>query len=278
MVLSKPTVFDARARVRTDREDSQINLLVCGQEARRFLSFIRQTIKEIVSDFTNLKYDELIQIPASEEYRSYSDVTSYEEAGEKEMFISKLKRRVSVSEILDGVEDASMRDKLAQTPVKAFISYSHADSEGLVELRSALSPLERLNKLTIWDDKAIDAGADWEKEIFSALDNADIVICLISSDFIKSDFCSSKELTVAMKGHDIGKTIVIPIRYRSCDWADSPISLLQSPGHGWICSDEDRDIAWTNVSKGLRPVLDKVKRRKFSSRDDLMKKADYIAL
>ena len=278
MVLYKPTVFDARARVRTDREDSQINLLVCGHEARRFLSFIRQTIKEIVNDFAKLKYDELIQIPESKVFKSYSDVTSHEEAGENEMFISELKRKVSVSEILDGVEDSSMRDELAQTPVKAFISYSHKDLEGLSELRSALSPLERLNKLTIWDDKAIDAGEDWEKEIFSALDNADIVICLISSDFVNSEFCSSKELSVAMKGHDMDKKIVIPIRYRSCDWEGLPISQLQSPGDGWIFSDEHRDIAWTKVSKGLRPVLDKVKRRKFSSRDDLMNKADYIAL
>jgi internalin A len=278
MVLFKPTVFDAHARVRTDREDSQIDLLVCGQEARRFLSFIRQTIKEIVNDFAKLKYDELIQIPESKVFKSYSDVTSHEEAGENEMFISELKRKVSVSEILDGVEDSSMRDKLAQTPVKAFISYSHKDSDGLGQLRAALSPLERLNKLDIWDDRAIDAGVDWDKEIFSELENADIIICLISADFVNSDFCYDKELGVALKEHEIGKKVVIPIRYRSCDWSELPISRLQSPGDGWIYSKEDKDIEWTKFSKSLRPVLDKVKQRKFNSREDLMKKGDLSSL
>lgn len=103
--------------------------------------------------------------------------------------IGKLTQTFSANGLLDGVEEASMRDKVAQLLVKTFISYSSKDRAFLVdELIPVLAPLYRLNKLKLWHDRTIDAGSDWEKEIMSNLAEADIVLCLVSSDFINSDF------------------------------------------------------------------------------------------
>ena len=160
-----------------------------------------------------------------------------------------------------------MRSAQAQTPVKAFISYSHKDSDFLAELKSALSPLVRLNKLELWDDHAIDAGKEWEPEIMRQLQQADIVLCLVSSDFIKSDFCWKKEFETALEGHGKDEKIVVPIRLRQCDWDDLPIAAIQGLPAQWFgqLSLTERDTHWTEVSKGLRPVVETAKARKLQA-------------
>jgi internalin A len=262
MVLHKPNVFDAAARVRADKEDKEIRIDVCGTEPRRFLSFIRETVKEIVRDFVNLPFEEMVPIPDSELFRSYDELVELEKMGEKEFAIGKLKRKFSVSDLLDGVEEPAMRDAIGQTPVKAFVSYSHKDRDFLPELRAALSPLVRLNKLQIWDDRAIDAGTDWEKEIFQQLEEADLVLCLVSHDFINSDFCYTKELEFALDAHHRGERTVVPIQLRACAWEGLPLAAIQGTPGRWIGSQPDKDAAWTEVAKHLGPAIDKTKVRK----------------
>ncbi|MCB9317545.1 MAG: leucine-rich repeat domain-containing protein, partial [Lewinellaceae bacterium] len=264
MVLHKPSVFNARARVRADREDKEIRIDLCGEEPRRFLSFIRETVREIAADFTKLDYDEMVPIPgAKKEFKRYSMLVAMEKAGKKDVFSEELEKDVSLASLLDGVEEPVMRDEIEQLPVQAFVSYSHKDLDYLEELRAALAPLIRLNKLKIWDDRDINAGEQWEKEIFRELEAADIVLCLVSSDFVASDFCWKKEFEAALKGHHKGTKTVIPIRLRQCDWDDLPIAKLQAaPSSNWINQSNDRDAAWTEVSKQLRPAMDKAKQRK----------------
>lgn len=151
MVLHKPNVFDALARVRWDKEDQKLLIDVCGNERRRFLSFIRETVKEIVADFANLSFDERVPVPDCNDYQEYDYLVEAEKAGETEVFIKQLKKRIPISSLLDGVEEPAMRDETQQLPVKAFVSYFHADLEHLKALQSALAPLRRLQKLQLWD-------------------------------------------------------------------------------------------------------------------------------
>jgi len=192
MVLHKPSIFNAQARVRWDKEDQKILVDVCGEERRRLLSFIRETVKEIAAGFNSLKYNELVPVPDCNDTQDYSYLVDAEKAGETEIFVQALKKRVPISELLDGVEEPAMRDDVEQLPVKAFVSYAHKDLEHLKALRSALAPLIRLQKLELWDDRDINAGDAWEKVLFQQLEEADIVLCLVSSDFVASDFAIKK--------------------------------------------------------------------------------------
>jgi internalin A len=262
MVLYKPAIFNAQARIRADKEDKEIRIDLCGAEPRRFLSFIRETIREIAGDFAKLEYDEMVPVPETAEFMEYQYLIEAEKAGEKEIFV-RGKGRIPISNLLNGVEEAVMRSEEGQMPVKVFVSYSHQDLDHLKELRSALSPLQRLGKLKIWDDRDINAGAEWEKEIFRELAEADIVLCMISADFISSEFCYSKELVAALAAHNLGNQHLIPIRVRKCDWVDLPIAGLQgSPTSEWITLSKDKDEAWTEVAQQLRPIVEGVKTRK----------------
>ncbi|ASF48190.1 COR domain-containing protein [Methylovulum psychrotolerans] len=262
MVLHKPTVFQASARVRWDKEDQKLLLDVCGEERRRFLSFIRETVKEIVADFANLNFTELVPIPDGDAYKDYDELVCAEQDGEEEVYIKELRKRVKIADLLDGVEEAVMRDEEAQKPIKAFVSYSHADLEHLKALQAALSPLVRLEKLQLWDDRSIDAGTDWRETIFQHLAAADVVLCLVSPDFVKSDFCYQEEFSTALLEHNRGEKVIVPIRLRSTDWDGLRLRDIQGVPGVWVTSAGNKDEAWTEVSVALRRVLEQVKARK----------------
>ncbi len=263
MVLEKRIVFgDATARVRVDNEDKRIQIDVCGKEPRRFLSFIRETVKEIVADFANLPYTEWVPIPDNGEFLEYGYLVDAESAGETEVFVRQVKKRIPVADLLDGVEEPAMRGQEAQTPVKAFVSYAHKDLEYLQALRAALKPLERLDKVRFWDDRDINAGTEWNDTIFRELNEADLVLCLVSQDFIASEFCYTQELAAAMAAHQRGEKTVVPIRLRDCAWDDLPLARIQGTPGQWITSAANKDAAWTEVAKSLKPAIDQAKTRK----------------
>lgn len=262
MVLHKPNIFKALARVRWDKEDQKILVDVCGEERRRFLSFIRETVKEIVADFTNLNFSEFVPIPDSKEFLEYEGLVEAEKTNKEEIFVWQVKKDLKIKDLLDGVEEPAMRDEVEQLPVRAFVSYSHKDLEYLKELRSALAPLMRLQKLQLWDDRDIDAGDDWEKVIFQQLEEADIVLCLISADFVASDFCYKKEFGAALEAHRKGEKTTVPVILRKTDWQDLLLAGIQGTPGQWIALAKDKDEAWTKVSESLRLTLDTAKQRK----------------
>ena len=169
---------------------------------------------------------------------------------------------MAISELLDGVEEPAMRDEAELVPVKAFVSYAHADLEHLKALRTALAPLMRLRKLLLWDDRNIDAGEEGRKEIFNQLEEADIVLCLVSADFVASDFCHQQEFSAALAAHHQGDKTIVPIMLRKTDWTDLPLSEIQGIPGEWITSATNKDEAWTKVSESLRPALEQAKERK----------------
>jgi internalin A len=258
MILEKLNVFNATARIRADKEDKKIRIDVYGEEPRRFLSFIRETLKEIYKDFTNLNFEEMVPIPDNDEFLLYKALIKAEKAGKKELYVWQVDKDILIADLLDGVEEAAMRNK---SPVKAFISYSCKDIDHLKTLDAALSPLKRLKKLELWYDRAIDAGSDWEKDIFQKLDEADIVLCLVSQDFINSDFCYEREFTAVLKQHHKGEKIVVPIQLRKCHWDNLDLAKIQGIPGKWITSQPNQDEAWTEVAKSLDPIIDKVKQK-----------------
>ena len=141
--------------------------------------------------------------------------------------------------------------------IQVFCSYSQVDEKWKRELLTALSPLQRSGLLDIWHFRLIPAGREWEPEIDFHLHSAQIVLLLISSDFINSNYCFSIEMAAALERHDIGEARVIPILLRDCLWEGLPFSRLQmlpsaaKPVKNW---QHNRDAAWTDVAKGIQSV------------------------
>lgn len=96
------------------------------------------------------------------------------------------------------------------TRTKVFISYSHADQEWLERLRRHLKPLVR-EGLDCWDDTHIQPGEDWQREIRTALDTAQVAVLLISADFFASDFIDETELPPLLAAAQAKGVRILPV-------------------------------------------------------------------
>lgn len=140
---------------------------------------------------------------------------------------------------------------------KIFFSYSHADEGLRDQLEKQLSLLRRQGAIETWHDRRIGAGADFGHEIDIHLDEADIVLLLVSSDFLDSDYCYEREMKRALERHKQGTAIVIPVILRACDWHDAPFgTLLAVPTDGRpVTQWPDRDQAFLEVTKSIKAAI-----------------------
>lgn len=114
------------------------------------------------------------------------------------------------------------------SPVRLFYSYAHEDEPFRIQLEKYLSPLYREGLITEWHDRHIVPGTDWTQEIVDKINKADIILLLISPDFLASDYCWEIEMERAMERYRRGKTRVIPVILRPCYWKIDPIKSLQA--------------------------------------------------
>jgi len=105
-----------------------------------------------------------------------------------------------------------------QKPLKTFICYAREDHDAVDDLRKHLKQAEKNKILEIWDDGEILAGQNWDKAIKIRLKTAQIILMLVSVDFINSDYIGTTELQAALKRHRDGEATLIPIIVRRCDW------------------------------------------------------------
>jgi len=145
-------------------------------------------------------------------------------------------------------------------PVDLFYSYAHEDEALRDELAGHLKIMERRGVLRPWHDRSIVSGQQWDTEINEHLLKADLVLLLVSKDFINSDYIWSNELDVAMKRHAKGEANVVPVMLRAVDITDAPFAALQGlptdlkPVTSWT----NRDEAWTNVAMGIRRTVEQI--------------------
>jgi hypothetical protein len=153
------------------------------------------------------------------------------------------------------------------TPANLFISYSHTDEKFRNKLEKHLAALKNQGVLEIWHDRKIIAGQEWENEINGNLSNADIILLLISADFIASRYCYDIEMIRALERHNANEAIVIPIILRPADWHKMPFGKLQAlpkdakPVTKW----QPQDEAFLSISQGIRIAVSQLRQKSQSN-------------
>jgi hypothetical protein len=140
--------------------------------------------------------------------------------------------------------------------VNLFFSYSHKDESLRDELEKHLSILKRNGIIDTWHDRRIEAGSVLDASISNNLKNSQIILLLVSSDFLASDYCYDIEMKEAMRLHESKQAVVIPIILRPCEWQDSPFgSLLAAPTDGKpVTKFPSLDEAFLEVTKAIKKV------------------------
>jgi hypothetical protein len=146
----------------------------------------------------------------------------------------------------------------AQPPhaLEVFFSYAHEDEKLRDELVKHLSLLKRQGVIRDWHDRQITAGTEWAGAIDAHLQSAQIILMLVSADFMASDYCYDVEMQRAMERHEAREARVIPVILRPVDWQGAPFGKLQAlPTDGKpITNWPNQDAAFVNVARGIRAV------------------------
>jgi tetratricopeptide (TPR) repeat protein len=144
--------------------------------------------------------------------------------------------------------------------LKLFYSYAHKDERWRKKIETHLIMLQRQGYIVSWHDRNITAGATWVNEIDAHLTTADIILLLISPDFLASKYCYSVEMARALDLHNTGLARVIPIILRPTDWNGTPFEQLQvlpsnaKPVSRWRNLDE----ALLDIAVGIRNTVNEI--------------------
>lgn len=151
-------------------------------------------------------------------------------------------------------------DSILHTPLpelKVFYCYAREDQILREKLDLYLAHLKRLYHFSTWFDRLILPGEKWEWAIEENLNGADIVLLLISPDFMASNYCYNIEMQRALERHARGETHIIPILLRPTYWEDAPFSRFQMlPANGVpLTRWPDADEAFQDIVVGLNKLL-----------------------
>lgn len=160
--------------------------------------------------------------------------------------------------------------------MKVFLSYSHRDTDALERLNVHLAVLKKERQIDVWYDHEILAGSDIDCEISEKLESSDLILLLVSPDFLASDYCTNKEMSRALERHHSGDARVVPIILEPCDWINSPLGRLKAlpkdarPISAW----NNKNDAFTDVVQELRRILN-TEKSCFTSHEESTKVAEF---
>ena len=217
--------------------------------------------KEKVNQIWNLCQNHGRQVEtASRRMREIHDDNLYRELPEGSFLQMIAERKYLPNSTQKQQWSQTMNSKAQPNGIEIFYAYSHKDENLRNELENHLSILKRQGIIKNWHDRKISGGKEWQGEINKHLDTAHIILLLISSDFMASDYCYDVEMKRAMERHETGEARVIPIILRPVTWKRSPLGKLQAfpkdtkPVTKW----EDPDEAFTDIVEGIIGVVEEL--------------------
>jgi hypothetical protein len=149
----------------------------------------------------------------------------------------------------------------ASEAVKVFVSYAHVDDDYCKKLTDEwLVNLKRDRLIEVWTDHRLQAGDAWDPKIRQALQEAKLILLLVSQPFIASRYIYEVELADALARGRRGEAQVVPILIRVADW-EGDLKDLQAlpsdlrPVSKWA----DSDDAWFNITSGLKKVVNRIR-------------------
>lgn len=152
-------------------------------------------------------------------------------------------------------------------PIEILFSYTREDEQLRDRIEVHLAALKRQKRIVCWYDRQIHAGRTWRLEISQHLDSADIILLLVSPDFVNSEYCNTVEVKRALERHEKGEVCVIPIILRPVDWKSEKFAEFQalpndaSPVTDW----PDQERAFYDVAIGIRRAVEDIEKARRSS-------------
>lgn len=262
-----------------------------GEQASRYFTVLRDEIITILQRMADLQYEEWLWLsddmrvdndadqhtelyarlrPEQQTRANFKQLLAIEAAGQNQYIsdagIYDLSRILQImpehsrKTVASKTDEGKALNKPSQQ-ITVFISYSHNDEEHKDELITTLKGIKReYFQLEWWDDRQMISG-EWEPQILEQLEQADIVVLLISRDFMASSYCFSVEMKKALvKYHQHGHVVIPVIIRHTQSWNNHDIGDLQAlpkdakPLDEW----DNHDRFWGDVQRGLERELERL--------------------
>lgn len=144
-------------------------------------------------------------------------------------------------------------------PLEVFCCYARQDQPYLLRLKKHLMALQREGLIIVQDDTDVRPGEDWKEKISHYLNTAQIILLLISPNFMASNYCYSEQMVRAMGRHEREEACVIPVILCPVPWQNAPFGKLEAlpteakpvTDPGW----HGQDNAFADVVQGIHRII-----------------------
>lgn len=257
-----------RAEIIETYGEREIKIRISGKNKKEFLAVILDSLDKIHGTYTNIKVDKKIPCNCDKcvesktpYYFTYDDVRRFLEAG---IIEDRCRTSLQIVKLRPMVDDA-FGNKVGTSPksLLTYLSFSDYDVSFKREFEKHLKPLVKSGKITIFDKEKINAGRDEKKELRENLDVAEVVILLISADYINDEWTHNYEMSRAMDRSQNGTCVTIPVIIKDCHYKVlslakyKPVLFRDKPLFASDNKDEALAHAAFNIQKSIEAFIEK---------------------
>lgn len=263
----------ATALVRGDTfKKDKVEVVVRGapEDQVRLVAIVRQHLADIHADLQGLKPREEMEMQGHPGV--YQTVTSMEQGERKHPLIivgtNAGDVEVNRPHELNRIVPETARSG-AEPWIKVFVSYSKSDERHRARFRQHLTILEAHRLIySFWDDKCLVAGEPWDEVIQQKLAEADIVVLLVSTPFLATDYIRRVEMQTALARAGKGESKVVPVILEPCGWLkESFAQYVSVPTKARaMCEWKPQSKGWHAVEESLRTLIEELNRRRAKGR------------
>ena len=166
--------------------------------------------------------------------------------------------------------------------VNLFYSYSHRDSQHRASMEDSLALLKGDGLLVDWSDQAILPGKSISTEVRDKIDNADIIVFLLSPNFIASSECMKEWRRAEKLATENPHLFRVPIIVRPCAWMDllkhDDLKALPLDGKP-VVKFTHADDAWQQVYEGIKAIVDELRNASVVKEEfrEQMEETDFLS-
>jgi internalin A len=103
-------------------------------------------------------------------------------------------------------------------PAKLFISYSSKNTDFMRRFITHLEPLKLNGSIEFWHDRMIEPGAKWDDSIKEQMKTSDLIIFLLSPDFLATRYIFDFEIPQSIKQFEEKSSKLFFVELQSCGW------------------------------------------------------------
>ena len=250
----------AKALIRADPGAARVNVTICGDRdgSQRLAKLIRNHFAHIHADVRGLNPRELVEVDGHPGVFKSVATLMIDEQARSITTVETQSGTVPINHTkeLNRISAPAARDSL-QPRLRVFLSYAHGDAKLRDVLAGNLALLEADGLIDWWFDGRVLPSTTWDAEIRRELDQADIVVCLVSTAYLESKYIQTVEMPRAVERRALGDTEIVSVLLEDCAWKDRPFTKFQivKPGGKAVRRWARHRDAFNDVEMTLRKLI-----------------------